>query len=127
MLVFSRGIRQSFVITAGNGEQITVHYMELRGRIVRLGIDAPATVTIHRSEVWEKPQHRAALDARLRDRVAAAMRQKEADEAEADRAQRQMSEEQHEREWQQWHEQQRNNGHVVARFAGAGPLVPNDT
>jgi carbon storage regulator len=48
MLVLTRKIGESIRI---NGE-ICVTVMEVDGRTVKLGIDAPRSVPIHREEVW---------------------------------------------------------------------------
>jgi carbon storage regulator len=48
MLVLTRKIGESIRI---NG-QICVTVMEVDGRTVKLGIDAPRSVLIHREEVW---------------------------------------------------------------------------
>jgi carbon storage regulator len=47
MLVLSRRQNQSIVI----GSDIVVRVIEIRGDHVRLGIDAPRSVTVHREEV----------------------------------------------------------------------------
>mgnify|MGYP000904804199 CR=1 FL=1 len=52
MLVLSRKLNQSVVI---NGE-IIVKIVEIRDDKVRLGIEAPPQVTIHRQEVHEAIQ-----------------------------------------------------------------------
>ncbi len=49
MLVLSRKKDEKIII----GDKITVMVIELRGDKVRLGIDAPKEVTIHRQEVYE--------------------------------------------------------------------------
>ena len=49
MLVLSRRIGESIVI----GNHVTVTILEIRGDHVRLGIDAPRDVTVHRSEVLD--------------------------------------------------------------------------
>ncbi len=49
MLVLSRKKNESIIID-GN---ITVTIVEVRGDKVRIGIDAPRDVTVHRSEVAE--------------------------------------------------------------------------
>ena len=48
MLVLSRKQNESVVIEGG----ITVTVVEVRGDKVRLGIEAPAGVEVHRREVW---------------------------------------------------------------------------
>lgn len=48
MLVLTRKIGESIRIDG----QICVTVMEVDGRTVKLGIDAPRTVPIHREEVW---------------------------------------------------------------------------
>ena len=49
MLVLSRKKNESIVIN----EDITVCVMEIRGRNVRLGIEAPKEVLVHRREVHD--------------------------------------------------------------------------
>jgi len=50
MLVLSRQANETIVI----GEDIEVTVVYLHGRKVRLGIDAPLGVGVHRKEVWER-------------------------------------------------------------------------
>tara|TARA_E500000081_G_scaffold1864_1_gene1985 strand:- start:286 stop:459 length:174 start_codon:yes stop_codon:yes gene_type:complete len=47
MLVLSRKQHQSLVI----GENIKITVLELKGNQVRIGIDAPKNVTVHREEI----------------------------------------------------------------------------
>lgn len=47
MLVLSRRIGESVVI----GDDVTVTILEIRGDIVRVGIDAPRSVAVHRAEL----------------------------------------------------------------------------
>lgn len=49
MLVLSRKKNESIVIN----DNITVVVVEIRDGKVRLGIDAPKEVPVHRREVWE--------------------------------------------------------------------------
>ncbi len=51
MLILTRKVGQS--ITIGDGS-VTVSVMEIKGRQVRLGIDAPADTPIHRQEIFQK-------------------------------------------------------------------------
>ena len=48
MLVLSRKKNESIVID----ENIVVTVIEIRGDKVRLGIEAPTEIGVHRSEVW---------------------------------------------------------------------------
>lgn len=52
MLVLSRKNQEAIVI---NGE-ITVRIISIKGNIVRLGIEAPQIIGVHRREVWEAIQ-----------------------------------------------------------------------
>ena len=47
MLVLSRRVGESIVI----GEDVTVTVLEVRGDVVRVGIQAPRSVTVHREEL----------------------------------------------------------------------------
>ncbi len=50
MLVLSRKKDQTIVI----GDDIHIIVVEIRGDKVRLGIDAPKEVTVHRQEVYDE-------------------------------------------------------------------------
>lgn len=50
MLVLSRRVGESIVI----GSDVVVTVLEVRGDIIRIGVDAPREVTVHRSEVFEQ-------------------------------------------------------------------------
>ncbi len=49
MLVLSRKPQQAVRIA----ENITVRLLEIRGDKVRLGIEAPKEIPVHRQEVWD--------------------------------------------------------------------------
>ncbi len=49
MLVLSRKKDEKIII----GDKITLMIIEIRGDKVRIGIDAPKDVTVHRQEVYE--------------------------------------------------------------------------
>ncbi len=55
MLVLSRKKNESIIIN----DHITVTVVEIRGDKVRLGIDAPKDVSVHRREVYEAIQSQA--------------------------------------------------------------------
>lgn len=52
MLVLSRQRDESIII----GDNVSVTIVDIRGDKVRLGIQAPAEVTVHRQEVYEAIQ-----------------------------------------------------------------------
>jgi carbon storage regulator len=61
MLVLSRHRDQSIII----GEQIVVTVVDIRGDKVRLGIDAPSEIPVHRREVYEAIQRENVRASRL--------------------------------------------------------------
>jgi len=77
MLILTRRIGEVLVI----GDDITVTILSIRGAQVRLGVEAPKSVSVHRAEVFERiadERKREAseavaprLDAALPDRHAA--------------------------------------------------------
>ena len=50
MLVLSRRTGESVVI----GDDVVITVLEVRGDVVRIGIDAPRTVAVHRAELLEQ-------------------------------------------------------------------------
>ncbi|OUT71298.1 MAG: carbon storage regulator [Planctomycetaceae bacterium TMED10] len=58
MLVLSRKKNESIVIN----DDITIVVVEIRGDKVRLGVEAPKEVPVHRREVYDAIQHGAAVD-----------------------------------------------------------------
>jgi carbon storage regulator len=50
MLVLTRKAGESIVI----GSEIRVTVLELQGRQIRLGIEAPSSISVHRGEVYER-------------------------------------------------------------------------
>jgi len=59
MLVLSRKKDESIIIN----DHIRVTIVEIRGDKVRLGIDAPKEVSVHRREVYEAIQNQSRRDA----------------------------------------------------------------
>lgn len=47
MLVLSRRVGESVVV----GDDVTITVLEVRGDVVRVGIDAPRSVSVHRAEL----------------------------------------------------------------------------
>ncbi|WP_435768351.1 carbon storage regulator CsrA [Nocardioides sp. SYSU DS0651] len=50
MLVLSRRVGESIVI-GDSSDKVTVTVLEVRGDVVRIGIDAPRSVAVHRAEL----------------------------------------------------------------------------
>ena len=50
MLVLSRRPGESVVL----GDDITITVLEVRGDVIRIGIDAPRSVRVHRAELLEQ-------------------------------------------------------------------------
>ena len=50
MLILTRRLGESIII----GEDIKIAILEIKGRQVRVGIDAPSKTKVHREEVFEK-------------------------------------------------------------------------
>ncbi|HEU4566580.1 MAG TPA: carbon storage regulator CsrA [Marmoricola sp.] len=70
MLVLSRRAGESVVI----GDDVVVTVLEVRGDVVRVGIDAPRSVRVHREEVYRElkaANEAAARSAASDDAVAA--------------------------------------------------------
>lgn len=60
MLVLSRKQREAIIV--GDGE-IVIRVVEVRGDKVRIGIEAPADIPVHREEIWQQIQQKASADA----------------------------------------------------------------
>ncbi|MBQ18043.1 MAG: carbon storage regulator [Planctomycetaceae bacterium] len=58
MLVLSRKKDERIII----GDNISLMVVEIRGDKVRLGIDAPSDITVHRSEVYEAIRREQAME-----------------------------------------------------------------
>jgi carbon storage regulator len=52
MLILTRQISESIVI----GENVKVTVLSIKGNQVRLGIDAPRTIPVHREEIYQRIQ-----------------------------------------------------------------------
>ena len=53
MLVLSRRQREQIVLGVGD-RVVTIHVVRVQGNRVRLGVEAPRDVVIHRREVWDR-------------------------------------------------------------------------
>ncbi|AZF11787.1 Carbon storage regulator [Pseudomonas sp. R2-37-08W] len=56
MLVLSRVVGETIAI----GDDIVLHILEINGRQVKFGIEAPVGISVHRAEVYRKILERQA-------------------------------------------------------------------
>jgi len=81
MLVVSRRAGESVVI----GDDVTVSVLEVRGDVVRIGIDAPRSVAVHRAELLaqleKSNQEAASPPADAVDSLASAIRDRQPKDA----------------------------------------------
>lgn len=52
MLILSRRIDESIVI----GDEVTITILSVKGKQVRIGINAPPDVSVHREEIYQRIQ-----------------------------------------------------------------------
>jgi carbon storage regulator len=69
VLVLSRRVGESVVI----GDNVTVTVLEVRGDVIRVGIDAPREVAVHRKELLEELAASNRAAASPDDRVVASL------------------------------------------------------
>ncbi len=65
MLILTRKLGESITI----GDEIRVSVLGIRGRQVRLGIEAPAKVVVHREEIYVKIKTEAEKTKKKRTKI----------------------------------------------------------
>jgi carbon storage regulator len=58
MLILTRRVGETLMI----GADVTVTVMGVKGTQVRIGVDAPKDITVHREEIYERIMQEAPLD-----------------------------------------------------------------
>jgi carbon storage regulator len=56
LLILTRRVNESLIV----GDQVTVTVVAVKGNQVRLGVDAPKDVAVHREEVYERLKNEGA-------------------------------------------------------------------
>lgn len=60
MLILTRRVGETLVVGEGN-DQVKVTVMGVKGNQVRIGVDAPKSISVHREEIYDRIQQEKAL------------------------------------------------------------------
>lgn len=63
MLILTRRVGESLMI----GDEVTVTVLGVKGNQVRIGVNAPKTVSVHREEIYERIQQEAETSVSVTD------------------------------------------------------------
>jgi carbon storage regulator len=63
MLILTRRIGENLRI----GDDVVVTVLAVKGAQVRLGVEAPKSVPVHREEIFERIRHERAQEGKIRD------------------------------------------------------------
>lgn len=55
-LILTRRVGETIIAGIGEGDMVKVTVLGVQGGQVRLGIDAPKDIPVHREEIWERIQ-----------------------------------------------------------------------
>ncbi len=61
MLILTRKVGESLVI----GEDVSIIVLGVKGNQVRIGVDAPKSVSVHREEIYNKIQDEKKIDGNI--------------------------------------------------------------
>ena len=61
MLILTRRVGETLMI----GDQVSVTVLGVKGNQVRIGVNAPKEVSVHREEIYQRTQHERAMHEHL--------------------------------------------------------------
>lgn len=67
MLILTRRVGEAVVI----GEEVTVTVLGVKGNQVRIGVNAPKSVTVHRDEIYERIKNERDAERTVADALSA--------------------------------------------------------